>query len=167
MSENVVAKKLPLMIEINDLLTIEQCNQLIEKIEKKDTISEDIEIVTNEHTSNQFRIKFNDSEIQNMVQNAKYCKDYNVCQTFSYVRYENGGYIQTHTDSYNESNVLYTLIMYLNDDYENGETYFMDNHKKITIQKKTGKGFLFVGSQMHHGCHKVDGVKRILIAKLC
>ena len=75
-------------------------------------------------------------------------------------------YIAKHTDAYSEENVKYTIIIYLNDDYGNGETFVIENDTEIAISKKIGKALIFEGSKIIHGSREVIGNKNILIGKL-
>jgi len=69
-------------------------------------------------------------------------------------------------DIYDER-VNFTVLLYLNDNYEKGETYIMDNDNKMIIQKKVGKVIIFQGFKIHHGAETVsNGKKHILIMKL-
>jgi hypothetical protein len=81
------------------------------------------------------------------------------------VKYENGGKIPVHIDAYKESNILFTMIIYLNDDYKKGKTYLCLENNTV-IENKTGKSLIFMGSSVLHGCEKVNGIKKILAAKL-
>jgi len=49
-------------------------------------------------------------------------------------------------------------MIYLNDDFEGGETKF-DN---VTIEPKTGTALCFIHEQKHEGCPVVEGLKYVL-----
>ena len=70
-----------------------------------------------------------------------------------YMKYDVGDYVKRHTDSTTEIsptvNSNKTLIVYLNDDYVGGETYF--ESLKLDIKPKTGKAILFdQGNHLFH-----------------
>ena len=85
-----------------------------------------------------------------------------------YVKYYDDGYIAEHKDLYKNNSILLTLIIYLNDNYQQGETYFYNPKTKccLPIIVKKGKGIIFPGGEITHGCYKVKGIKKILIASL-
>ena len=155
--------------EISNFLPVEKCIELINICNGKDG-----KPILGSHVPNQHRIKFFDEEIGVMIQrffDEQFSSNlssfqFSVCQNFSYVRYENGGHITRHTDSYSEKNVKYTIIMYLNDDYVDGETFIIQNETKTNIEKKIGKAFIFEGSNIVHGSNTVIGTKNILIGKI-
>lgn len=51
-----------------------------------------------------------------------------------------------------------TFMIYLNDDYQGGETKFDD----VTIQPKTGTALCFIHEQKHEGCSVPEGTKYVL-----
>ena len=94
--------------------------------------------------------------------------DFYINETFSYVRYNNDGLVENHYDKYINNNARFSILIYLNDEYDYGETYIYNENetKKITIPKKTGKCIIFDGSKLLHGCNRVTGIKNILIGSL-
>ena len=87
------------------------------------------------------------------------------------VKYEKGGYFKEHYDPEvrNKSNIndrIYTLIIYLNDDFEGGETYF--KKLDINVKPKKGKAVLFkslksdktlLKKSLHQGQKVTSGIK--------
>lgn len=151
--------------EIDNIIPSDKCDDIIYIVENANLKNNACQTMRN-----QYRVKFSvtmlDGYINKIVNGLELPINLNVSKQFSYVRYEHGGLIHTHIDSYDEKNVLYTLLIYLNDDYDNGETYLQDNDKTITIKKKKGKAVIFEGSMIPHGCREVKGTKRILLSKL-
>jgi hypothetical protein len=88
-------------------------------------------------------------------------------KSFTYVKYYDGGYVPLHHDHYDGENPKFSVILYLNDNYENGETYIYKDNVKVPIVKKQGKIVIFEGSKILHGSEPVCGVKHVLIMKLC
>lgn len=115
------------------------------------------------------RIRFVDTYLQNLLKQAlvNSSLDFNIYDSFSYVDYEEGGFIGLHIDGYDEA-ATHTMIVYLNDDYKGGKTYTVDNNNQITkINKKVGKGFIFEGRKVPHGSYIIrEGRKRVLLCKL-
>lgn len=152
-------------LEIDSLMTQTECTGLSSSIESKN-----IPGIKGEHINNQYRIMFEDESIKLLVQEKLQLHEphFNVSVKFSYVKYENEGLIPCHLDCYTEQNVLMTMIIYLNDDYQDGKTYLhLETGFKTVIENKTGKALLFMGSKIPHGCDQVIGTKKILAVKLC
>jgi len=156
------------LFEIYDFLQPNECSEIIGICENKN--EKPFESI---HCIKQHRVKFYDETIHALIQNAIDQKfnstsdsEYILSQNFSYVRYENGGYIAKHVDAYSEQNVKYTIIIYLNDNYENGETFVVKNDAEMDIDKKIGKAVIFEGSKILHGSREVIGNKNVLLGKL-
>jgi hypothetical protein len=156
-----------LFTEIENFVEKEKCDELIKICEKKNE--------TQLKFDNQFRIKFIDIIIQEMIQKIYNIKiksilnsDFYINNTFSYVRYNNDGLVLSHHDKYVNNNAQFTILIYLNDEYDEGETYIYNENqtKKTTIPKKIGKCIIFDGSKLLHGCNQVKGIKNILIGSL-
>ena len=54
---------------------------------------------------------------------------------------------------------FYTLMFYLNEDFEGGETSFKDD---ATIHPKTGDALMFMHRQLHTGAEVTRGVKYVI-----
>ena len=156
-----------LFTEIENFVEKEKCDELIKICEKKNE--------TQLKFDNQFRIKFIDIIIQEMIQKIYNIKiksiinsDFYINDTFSYVRYNNDGLVLNHYDKYLHNSAQFTILIYLNDEYDDGETYIYNENqtKKTTIHKKIGKCIIFDGSKLLHGCNRVKGIKNILIGSL-
>lgn len=155
----------------------EQSNKIIEHVKK--TIELENSENKDKYLKNQFRKTFSDDYLKQIIikaideqieknvtiDNKQYVFT-GLANSMTYVHYVNKGSVPTHYDSYKEENVLYTGIIYLNDDYLGGETYLFDGEKKITIMKETGDFFCFIGSKIFHGCDQVVGEKHVLLIKL-
>ena len=159
------------LYEIDNLFRPDECNNFIDIIENKR-----MEPINNKIFKNQYRITFSDSWINQEIterlipHNLTYSKKkFRVLNDkIHYVKYYNGSYMQKHRDMYAKNNILSTLIIYLNDNYNQGETYLYNPKMKtsLSICAKTGKGFVFPGSDILHGCRKVVGIKKVLIVGL-
>lgn len=86
--------------------------------------------------------------------------------TFTYVHYTDGGSICAHIDCHDgDCDALYiTALLYLNDDYKGGETYFEKSNQEV--QKESGAVLCFDGNGILHGCRSVCGEKHILLTGL-
>ncbi len=92
-------------------------------------------------------------------------------------KYRDGGKLPPHFDNYDLENdnidleevdiMCLTFVLYLNDDYNDGEFFYRDAGELKNI-KTNNKGMLiiFPGSNILHGCRKVVGNKLILTTKL-
>ena len=64
------------------------------------------------------------------------------CESLQVVKYTPGGYYKPHYDSINDKNPrLYTFLIALNDDYENGETEFPNLKRKYKMKECDGLFF--------------------------
>jgi prolyl 4-hydroxylase len=81
-----------------------------------------------------------------------------------FYRYQAGQSFGPHRDGYykrsDAEQSLLTLILYLNDDYTGGETFFTDSENLIV--PNTGKALLFPHQLWHEGRMVKDGRKYIL-----
>jgi hypothetical protein len=128
---------------------------------------------------NQLRIRITNNMLINMIEvqirqyindriefNNKKYKFNRIEPRCNYVCYYDGGSVPTHVDSYGEifaENYYLSGLIYLNDDYKDGETYIFQNNDKIIIDKRKGDIVLFKGDKMLHGCNIVNGRKHIII----
>lgn len=82
---------------------------------------------------------------------------------FEFYRYDVGDYIQPHTDSpiilSNSLTSNFTALIYLNDNYFGGETFFLE--KQFNIKPKKGSLILFQHHLVHEAQKIVVGTKFI------
>jgi len=83
-------------------------------------------------------------------------------ELFRFYRYEAGQEFKRHRDqSYIRSEIeasYYTFMIYLNDNYEGGETTF----NNLTIQPKQGTALIFLHDLEHEGSSVKKGIKYVL-----
>ena len=86
-----------------------------------------------------------------------------ISETFEFYKYEIGDFIKPHTDSSveleNGFNSNYTAIVYLNDNYFGGETYF--ETKNLKIKPESGALLLFKQELVHEALIVQNGTKLI------
>lgn len=98
----------------------------------------------------------------------------NNMESISVVKYEKGGFYREHTDANSNFHRLYTVIIYLNDDYEGGETEFRRINKKYKLKKGDALFFNNYDSlgnstvlSFHSGNEVISGVKYIANMWIC
>jgi predicted 2-oxoglutarate/Fe(II)-dependent dioxygenase YbiX len=83
-------------------------------------------------------------------------------ELFRFYKYEPGQKFKKHIDESfirnEEEASYYTLMIYLNDKYEGGETSF----DAISISAKKGKALVFLHSLAHEGMEVTSGIKYVL-----
>lgn len=78
------------------------------------------------------------------------------------VRYVPGDFFVVHRDNgsdYNER--YYTVVCYLNSDFEGGGTYFPSSD--YTVQPQAGKAVIFPSDYLHRANEVIEGVKYIAV----
>jgi hypothetical protein len=81
------------------------------------------------------------------------------------VRYRPGGFYVTHADAGLDVNHRYfTVLCYLNDDYEGGRTSFPTLNYSVVPQK--GKAIIFPATYLHRAEPVIAGTKYILVSWL-
>ena len=147
---------------IIDFISSNECDDISSHIENTQNIK-NMKILNENSFVNQYRIRFIDSYLKKLLENKLSNYNFNeltdgkfieVEKSFSYVKYENEGKIKKHIDSYESvktrnSNHILTLIIYLNDKYDDGETYLSsefseDNAENITLNKKKDHVMFFM-----------------------
>lgn len=87
--------------------------------------------------------------------------------SFTYREYLPGSFLPAHPDVYayvkkDDVKVLpmFTIILYLNDNYEGGEINFIDDKLKIT--PKSGSGVMFPSQKVHEVLELKSGIRRMV-----
>ncbi|MBE8727382.1 prolyl hydroxylase family protein [Flavobacterium hungaricum] len=161
---------------IDNFLTVEECNKLIEKSEQigfqEAAVSIDGAQKMMKMVRDNERILYEDEEYASLL--WKKLKSYvksevenstavGLNEMFRFYKYQPGQRFKMHRDgSYkrNESEFsYYTFLIYLNDKYEGGETKFASGE---VISPKTGTALIFEHSQRHEGAALISGIKYVL-----
>jgi prolyl 4-hydroxylase len=171
------------LFEIDNVLSSEECDRLI-KYSKYKTLSDSVVFNNNYNTVNDTRIsktawfELNENDVVSKCSNiAKKMtkKNDNNLEKLQLVYYPVGGYFRPHHDATKNSTIVtdvssreYTLLIYLNDVEEGGETVFPILN--LEIKPKKGKGILFrtldendkiIPESLHGGNPVIKGEKWI------
>jgi len=156
------------IVKINNFLTFEECDKFIDQIDNKKNINEFTNSTyakTDKYISNDLANYFyekikekNISELQDVI------RPNNLIMT---AKYDPGMEFGIHTDTglyYNKKENIsskYTVLVYLNDDFEHGETIFYDNYFTETDIVKPIKGtcIIFNMTIFHKGAKVEKGYK--------
>lgn len=167
----------PYILEVPDVLSPEECTQLIQRIEILKPEIATINTVTgtevNPNVRNNDRVIFDDPELAKMLL-ARVGKKaprqihkmslVGANERFRCYRYKPGMQFRTHADGsfyrdeYEQS--CYSFLVYLNEDFTGGATTFVTD-PETAIQPKTGMGLLFQHPLMHEGSLVTSGVKYV------
>jgi hypothetical protein len=157
-----------MIYELSHFLNIFECKQYIENINKNTTC---IPFTNSGKFTNN---KWNDEKLANIfyekLQNYNIENDNTIIRPNKIImsgKYNIGDSFSLHTDTglyYNLENrekTQWTLLIYLNDDFNGGETVFYDNNWNITkiIIPKMGKAILFDINLWHKGNQIMNGEK--------
>lgn len=170
---------------IDNLLTPEECNKYMAMInENRDGLVENID----NGLATYNRLLFIDNDFANeLFERIKpYLKEHNIQQRkkskkapiidfkrvndhFRISKYDEGGEFKIHKDGINADSLggrsCLTLNIFLNDNFEGGETDFYHNDKKTlreSIKPKPGRAGLFYSQQYHCGNKVPKGNKYLL-----
>ncbi len=90
----------------------------------------------------------------------------NINPAWRYYRYDTGDYFKWHRDGRIQgkhgSHSLYTVLIYLNQGYQGGQTCF----RTYQVQAETGMAVIFHQSLLHQGAELVSGSKYVLRSDL-
>lgn len=172
------------IIEIEDFLSKEECEYLINQIEANNQPSRVLEYsgsnVTSFRTSSTSNLNPHDETVNKLKNRiaGHLGLPLNRGECLQGQRYQPGQYFKPHNDSFHGSsfqtqclasgNRTHTLMIYLNDVEEGGETSFHNLNKKV--KPKAGKAVLWPNLKngqvdhtfLHEGCEVTKGVKYII-----
>jgi len=186
---NIIRNR-PLICTMDHVFTELDCEKLIEKSEVQQyeraqiTVGND-QFRTDTSVRNNDRIIFDDTDLAKELFDQVACylpKTWDeglwelsgLNERFRYYRYGEGQTFKPHFDGAYEQGKFHksflTLLFYLNDDFEGGETKFYQwqggwyNNDTPTyiITPKKGQALLFAHLQLHEGAPVISGVKYVL-----
>lgn len=160
---------------IRNFLSPQECEQLIILSESRGYQEAEVGLSSGSKMMkgirNNYRIKYEDSILAEKYWNhiKEFCpKELNdweaigIYEKFRFYRYELNQRFKRHIDGRIKRNETeesrITFMIYLNDDYEGGETKFND----VEIRPETGMALLFIHEQKHEGSPVIDGEKYVL-----
>jgi len=160
---------------IDEFLSREECDDLILFSEQKGYEEAKVSLSSGakmmKGIRNNYRLIYSDSVLANKYWSAlkQYCpteienqEAIGLNEQFRFYKYESNQRFKRHVDGRfkkseaEESRI--TFMVYLNDDYEGGETKF-DN---VTIKPKTGTALCFIHEQKHEGSPVPKGTKYVI-----
>ncbi len=145
---------------IDNILTIDECKNIIDLFEKGNSKYIDRDI------AEYYRIDYTDEELSNILWERikknvpKIYENGNIVGLNTYIRlskYEPGMEFGKHKDGINQDKYgnrsIFTLNIFLNDDFKGGETFFYndDETTRNIAMPKVGRGALFDGQITHCG----------------
>lgn len=175
---------------IDNILSEDECRKYIDMFTDKNQVEE-----INDKDRKYYRVQFNDEDlaeyiynkIKNYIPNKIKKISVGLNEHFRLSKYKEGQFFAIHKDGINftftqkknhssrrptstpyqkQENMSYaTLNIFLNDNFEGGETIFYKNDKKtITLicKPKVGRGSFFYSQQYHEGAKILSGYKYLL-----
>lgn len=172
-----VDKNSKLLAKIPDVLSPSECATLIARIDSLNPVIAPI----NTHSGtrirtdvrNNERVIFDDQDLanhlfakacQHVPQTMLNCRLVGANERFRCYRYKPGMRFAVHSDASFERNEsersFYTYLVYLNGDFEGGETNFA-TVPELSIKPVTGLGLVFQHPIIHEGAEVLSGVKYV------
>ena len=167
------------MKELSNILSPERCKQLIEMSESvgyeaAPVTTKDGPVMMPDYRSNERVIHFSKElaeEIYNLLEDEfpsiQWLKHTSLNEMFRFYKYQEGHFFNQHrdgayVDSKGQSSKV-TLLIYLNEGYEGGETaYVNDNRQWINVKPETGKIFMFHHKVLHRSNVLSKGTKYVI-----
>jgi prolyl 4-hydroxylase len=155
----------------DDLLTKEECQQLVKHFDSRKTKFIDRGI------AEYYRLEEDSESMALMLWNkiiphlpTHYQGNRIMClnRHFRYSKYEHGMEFGRHRDGMNQDRngyrSVFTLNIFLNDDFQGGETDFFDDSGNLIMsaKPKPGRAALFDGQILHCGNKVLNGCKYLL-----
>ena len=173
----LICHESPYIVEVDNVLTSEECEKLIEKIEalRPSVAPINTALGARVHTDvrNNERVMYDDQEL------AAYLVDQvrdrmpelignrvlvGANERIRCYRYKPGMRFAPHADGSfrrdDQELSVYSFLVYLNEGFVGGETRFF-TEPEITITPKTGKALLFQHPIIHEGALVTDGTKYV------
>ena len=134
---------------IPNFITEDERKYIIDKARSElrpSTVDKDYRLDPNVRVSETAWLKLDDPVIHNVVRRCMKLTDRPMenCEQLQVLRYRPGGYYKPHQDAFSdteENKRMYTVILALNDDYDEGETEFPN--LKMKYKLKAGDALFF------------------------
>jgi predicted 2-oxoglutarate/Fe(II)-dependent dioxygenase YbiX len=134
---------------IPDFLSSDERNHIMKKAEKKlniSTIAVDGKVNRDIRVSETAWLELDDPIVRRVAERCVSLTDRPLgnCENLQVLRYKQGGHYKPHQDTFDDmkgNKRMYTIILALNDDYEEGETEFPNLKKKYKL--KAGDALFF------------------------
>jgi hypothetical protein len=141
-----------MIVILDDILTINECNQLIDIYEK----NKDKSHVWGNPNFYPLNFNFIESEftlniLKKIKSIAQMCNQNIVIDWAEITKWIPKTYMNLHTDDTSDKTIL-TSIIYLNNNYDGGETYLSEG---TVIAPKIGRMVIFDGKKYEHGVNKI------------
>ena len=126
---------------IKNLLSDDEREYIMKEVEDKfyiSTVSEDYTLDEQVRVSESAWLNSDDPIVRNIIDRCLTHTDlpFTNCERIVVVRYRPDGFYRPHQDAFPMGNKrMYTVILALNDDYEEGETEFPNIQKKYKLNK--------------------------------
>ena len=182
-----------LAFTIDNFLSFKECDEILKKIQKmefqKATIGDNKKVLETDIRNNsrtyfedsKFTVKlwekFKNIDIIPQTINNNFYKLSGLYKHTLFYKYEKGEYFKEHYDGEKKDlskKSVFTVLIYLNDDFEGGETTFIYHDRKIVKKKlkdeiiltpvkpKKGQLLVFKHNILHEGSLLKNGTKYIL-----
>jgi|TARA_R110000824_G_scaffold179978_1_gene360332 hypothetical protein len=135
-------------IRIDNFLSKEECNKLIEKFKQsKDSVLK---------YRNTFTVKIKPENILEKINNQFKFHNFLKPDNCEIVMWPVDSYMKIHIDNGDK----FSFFLYLNDDFEGGETVVED----ITVKPKQGRIIVFSNGVMYHEVKQIKKNNRFMLA---
>ncbi|MDB5341566.1 MAG: hypothetical protein JWN70_7185 [Planctomycetaceae bacterium] len=163
---------------IDEFISPEECQQFIARSEEigydEATITTRSGPMMRKDIRNNTRVMFDDLELADrlfdrakpyLVPTRSSRQPIGFNERFRFYRYEPGQRFAPHFDGPfdrgNGERSMFSFLIYLNEDFEGGETRFFEP-QEIAIKPQTGQALAFYHQQLHEGAVLLRGVKYVL-----
>lgn len=168
----------PYILTVPDVLSAEECARLIDRIEELGPRTAPVNTLAGPQVKlgmrNNERVMFDDAELADLLYQRIADRvpsvihgmtAYGANERIRCYRYKQGMRFAPHADAAFHRNdndqSWYTLIVYLNDGFEGGNTTFIVE-PEVSIEPERGKALLFQHPLVHEGSEVLSGVKYVV-----
>ena len=164
------------ILVIESLLSGEECNKFIDKSEKIGYCKADVQVHNGRQylprTRNNERVNLHSQQLADELWNKLSSSSLPIYEGryaiglspyFRFYRYTQGQVFKMHQDGRQNvagNETLFTLLVFLNEQFKGGETLFRQD--RISIPPQTGKALIFEHRLWHKGCVVKSGIKYVL-----